>query len=167
MYIRGISIYRVLFYPLDPQLGFQKLLDNFPLTIYYHYIFYYSDTTNNCQNKENTTNASEEQPSCSKDSNKNDQILHIESKKRLSSDDLSTGTSAAPPVKKARKLPDWMLNMEDTGNENKSPVKVKFSDFNMRMGLIYFLNSLSFNTLGLDYEICWSQSFIKMLSDYL
>ena len=119
------------------------------------------------KNKENTTNASDEQPSCSKDSNKNDQILHIESKKRLSSDDLSTGTSAAPPVKKARKLPDWMLNMEDIGNENKSPVKVVFSDFNMRMGLIYFLNSLSFNTLGLDYEICWSQSFIKMLSDHL
>ncbi len=110
-------------------------LQKFEIQLNIFIFFYYSDTSNAYQNKENASNTSDNQPSCSKDSNKNDQILHIESKKRLSSDDLTTGTSAAPPVKKARKLPAWMLDMDDTGNENKSPVKVEFSDLN-----IFFLN---------------------------
>ncbi len=84
----------------------------------------YSDKTNTNQYKENISNALNEKPSYSREADKD------ESKKRLSSDDIST-TSGSAPAKKARKLPDWILNI-GTENVIKSPTKVELSDFNFR-----------------------------------
>ena len=89
----------------------------------------YSDKTNTNQYKENISNALNEKPSYSREADK-DEHVHLESKKRLPSHDLST-TIGSAPAKKARKLPDWILNI-GTENVNKSPVKVELSDFNIR-----------------------------------